>query len=85
MFLKMFFVLFYFQITNKCDILESKQQNLDDQEIETNIKFFVAKENLSFEEVKEAEVLLWGNSNKKKYSHLARFARIYLLAPSFSV
>ena len=81
----MVFVLFYFQIRNKCDILESKQQNSDDQEIKTKVKFFLAKKILSFEEVKDTEVLSLWNSNKKKYSHLVRFARSYLLAPSFSV
>ena len=45
----------------------------------------MAKEDLSAEEVKEAEVLALLNSNKKKYKHLALFARRYLLAPPSSV
>ena len=41
--------------------------------------------NLPAEEVKETEVLSWWNLNKKKYTHLARFARRYLVAPPSSV
>ena len=41
----------------------------------------MAEENLSAEEVKEAEVLCWWNSNKNKYTHIGRFARRYLSAP----
>ena len=57
-----------------------------DQEIETEFKIFLAGENLSSVEVKEAEVLCWWNSNKKKYTpHIARFARRYLSEPPSSV
>ena len=45
----------------------------------------MAKENLSAEEIKEAEVLSLCNLNKKKYTDLARFARRYLLAPPSSI
>ena len=35
------------------------------QEIETEIKVFLAEDNLSAEEIKEAEVFSWQNSNEK--------------------
>ena len=41
--------------------LESEQQDLVYQEIETKIKVFLLLKNLSAEEVKEAEVLSWWN------------------------
>ena len=50
---------------------ESEEQDSADQEIETEIIFLA-------EEVKEAEVLSWWNSNKKKYTYLVRFAKRYL-------
>ena len=40
---------------------------------------------MSAQKVEEAEVLSWCNSNKKKYTLLARFARRYLSAPPSSV
>ena len=40
---------------------------------------FLVKENLSAEEIKEAEVLSWWNSNEKN-TYFARFRRTYLLA-----
>ena len=64
---------------------ESEPHDLVDQEIETENKLYLAEENLSAQKVEEAEVLSWWNSNKKKYTHLARFARRYLLAPPSSV
>ena len=51
----------------------------------TENKFFLAEENLSAEEVKEAEVLSWWNSNKRQYTDFARFTRRYLSAPLSSV
>ena len=44
---------------------ESEQHDLVDQEIETENKLNLAKENLSAQKVEEAEVLSWWNSNKK--------------------
>ena len=80
-------MLFYstFKSETSADTHESEQQDSVDQEIETEIKAFLAENNLPAEEVKEAEVLSWWNSNKKKYTHLARFARRYLSAPPSSV
>ena len=46
---------------------------------------FLAEKNLSAEEVKKAEFFSLWNSNKKKYTDLARFARRYLLTPQSSV
>ena len=65
--------------------MSNKIQLIFWQNIETEIKFFLAEENLYAKEVKEAEVLSWWNSNKKKYTHLAKFSRKYLLAPPSSV
>ena len=44
---------------------ESEQHDLVEQEIETENKLNLAKENLSAQKVEEAEVLSWWNSNKK--------------------
>ena len=54
-------------------------QDSVDQEIETEIKAFLA------EEVEVAEVLSWWNLNKKTCLHLARFARRYFPALPSSV
>ena len=80
-------MLFYstFKSETSADSNESEKQDSVDQEIETEIKAFLAENNLPAEEVKEAEVLSWWNLNKKKYTHLARFARRYLSAPPSSV
>ena len=64
---------------------EIEQQSSVDQEIETEVKSFLAEESLSAEEVKEAEVLSWCNSHKKKCTHLARFVRRHFSAPPSSV
>ena len=61
-------MLFYYTFKSETSAYthESEQQDSVDQEIETEIKAFLAENNLPAEEVKEAEVLSWWNSNKKK-------------------
>ena len=55
------FLSFYstFKSEKSKKVNESEQKDSVDQEIETEIKAFLAEENLSAEEVKEAEVLSW--------------------------
>ena len=75
MFPKKFVDFYKFKTKRSANTYESWQQDLIDREIETEVEAFLA------EEVKEAEVLFWWNSNKKKYTHLSRFARRHLSAP----
>ena len=62
---------------------ESEQHDLVNQDIETETTLYLAEENLAHK-VEEAEVLSLWNSNKK-YIHLARFPRRYLLVLTSSV
>ena len=47
---------------------ESEPIDLVDQEIKTENKLYLAKENLSAQKVEEAEILSWWNSYKKVHS-----------------
>ena len=79
-----FFAALYstFKSETSANTKESEQHDLVCQEIETEIKLYLDEENFSAQKV---EVLSWWNSNKIKYTHLARFARRYLLRPPSSV
>ena len=63
------------KVSNKIHFIKRLRQNC----------FVLTEENLSAEEIKEAEVLSWWNPNKKRYTHMARIARRYFLAPPSSV
>ena len=60
-----FFLLKSIKSETSANTQESEQHDLVYQEIETEIKLYLAEENLSAQKVKEAEVLSWCNSNKK--------------------
>ena len=55
-----------FKSETSANTKESEQHDLICQESETDIKLYMAEENLSAQKVEEAEVLSWWNSNKKK-------------------
>ena len=54
-----FFLSFYstFKLETKANTTESEQHDIVYQEIETEIKLYLAEENLSAQKVKEVEVL----------------------------
>ena len=74
-------LLFYpsFKKKKSANIHESEQQDSVNQEIETEIKFFLAGKKILLKMLKNLKSRL--NSNKIKYTHLARFAKSYFLVP----
>ena len=73
-----------FKSETSANTKESEQHDLVYQEIETEIKLYLAEENLSAQKVEEVEALSLRNL-KNIYTHLARLARRYLSAPPSSV
>ena len=55
--------MLYIKSERSANAHEKEQQNSVDQEIETEIKAFLAEENLSAEKVKEASAFFCWNSN----------------------
>ena len=68
-----------FKIKSNTATQEDEQQDPIDEEIEAEIKGFFSIEHLNVETDKD-KILNWLNLNKKKYPHLASFARKNLAA-----